>query len=78
MTKPTCSELQGIHMPTSPAQETCWSYKPLRYTSSDMSDTHSNWFLRVCGINDTHLRDDTAKYLCAYIKIAASLEKKNV
>lgn len=33
-------------------------------------------FLRVCGSKDTHLRDDTAKYLCAYIKIAASLEKK--
>lgn len=32
--------------------------------------------LRVCGSNDTHLRDDTAKYLSAYIKIAASLEKK--
>lgn len=33
-------------------------------------------FLRVCGINGTYLRDDTAKYLCAYIKITASLEKK--
>lgn len=32
--------------------------------------------LRVCGSNDTHLRDDTAKYLGVYIKIAASLEKK--
>ena len=41
---PSALLLWGTHVPASPAQEPCWPYQPLGYTSSEVADTHTVWF----------------------------------
>lgn len=47
-----------------------------QYSGIPHIETKHCAFLKVHENKDTHLRNDTAKCLCSYIKITANLQKK--